>query len=281
MFQVIVCMQAQQAFFLVGSHHKIEEMCVITILCSHSCACFRHVATQFPVAVEFGTHKLKTHVDMIGYKDDKLVVIELKCTQHSLDVHEKLYPLPCGAGKLSNHLPDTEKIHHQLQTAFGVIGLQERVGPKYKVIGRIVVCTEDAVRSYPCDAVFVRKSLFAVYPWESKKIAKVNNSIKLLSLPSEKSAQKIIVDEISQQLKGFTNVVEDAKCGVSFVLSNPRSKKKAAIALLNDPQNMGTTGAKYKKTRLHVLAAAKKNDMMPVVVTKSPEGYIVRRIKRM
>ena len=55
-----------------------------------------YVATQYPVSVNFGEHKIKTRVDMVGWKPPPkdpfgrrvgkgaYVVIELKCTQHTL-----------------------------------------------------------------------------------------------------------------------------------------------------------------------------------------------------
>ena len=110
-------------------------------------------------------------------------------------MHSRLYGLPCGAGKLSNHLPDTEKVHHQLQTAFGVLGLQERVGPKHKVIGRVVVSAKDGEKSYPCDSTFVRKSHFMIKPvgGPPKRAPKVNHKIQLMTMPPESDDQKHVV----------------------------------------------------------------------------------------
>jgi len=41
----------------------------------------RHVATQYPVCASWDTHKIKTEIDFIGVKGNKVVVVELKCTQ--------------------------------------------------------------------------------------------------------------------------------------------------------------------------------------------------------
>lgn len=243
----------------------------------------RHVATQYPVAVEFGTHRIKTHVDMVGVRGNTIVVIELKCTQNTLSVHEQLYGLPCGAGKLANHLPDTEKVHHQLQTAFGVIGMQERVGPTYKVEGCVVVSTDDAVKSYKCDDVFVRRSHFAVLPVQHKmKAAKVNHTIRLTKMPEDPEDQTDILKAVASKLKGFTEVVTTIKISVSFVVRNPRTKEHAAVALLHDPTSKGTAGSKYKHTRTHLFKEIKKSKvpLIPMIITHgSSEGMVARRLK--
>lgn len=70
--------------------HARRFVCVLTTVCGS------HVATQYPVSVDFGGHKIKTRVDMVGWKPPSkdpfgrrvgkgaYVVIELKCTQHTL-----------------------------------------------------------------------------------------------------------------------------------------------------------------------------------------------------
>lgn len=245
------------------------------------------------MAVEFGTHKLKTRIDMVGYKPPAkdpfgrsvgrptIVVIELKCTQHTLDVHSRLYGLPCGAGKLSNHLPDTEKVHHQLQTAFGVIGLQERIGPTHKVIGRVVVSASDGERSYGCDDVFVRKSHFSIRPvgGPATRAPKVNCTIQLMTMPPGKTDQKEIVDALCTKLRGFTEVDLSGKCKVSFVARHPDTLEAAAVSILNDPTDKGVSSAKFKRTRKHTVEAASKFSMIPVVLRFVKGTFVVHRLR--
>tara|TARA_B100000963_G_scaffold250854_1_gene219792 strand:+ start:3230 stop:4168 length:939 start_codon:yes stop_codon:yes gene_type:complete len=71
---------------------------------------------------------LKTHIDGIGRTaDGSLVVLELKCTQASLQNHRNAYDVPCSVLPMIQLGPqkaaNTERMHHQLQLNFGMRAL--------------------------------------------------------------------------------------------------------------------------------------------------------------
>ena len=92
-------------------------------------------------------NRLKTHIDGVGkMKNGSLVVIELKCTQATLANHRKAYDVACSLqpqvllGK--DVLPNTERIHHQIQVRFGMVAL------KNAVHGLVVVSASDGAVAY-------------------------------------------------------------------------------------------------------------------------------------
>ena len=68
------------------------------------------------------------------------------------------------------------------------------------------------------------------------------------------------------------------KCKVSFVARHPHTLEMAAVALLNDPENKGTSGGKYKRTRLHVIEASQKWSMIPVIMRLTSSGWEVHKL---
>lgn len=255
----------------------------------------RVVTAQYPVSVVFNSHKLKTKVDMVGYREEKrdasgnvthpavIVAIELKCTTNTIDVHRQLYDLPCGAGMLSNHLPDTELVHHQLQTAFGVLGVAARVGPKYRVIGRVVVSAADGETSYACSSVYVNERFFMVAPagGPPARAPKVNCSIQLITMPRNNADRRPILDAFCDTFgAGYKDVVEDHPCKASFVVRHRTTPQKVvAVAIIHDPTDKGTQSAKYKKTRKHIAATASKHGAVPAIMRFVNGGYVVHRVR--
>ena len=75
----------------------------------------------------FVTRKqLKTHLDGTATAvDGSALVLELKCTQASLENHAAAYDVACARQPTITvagvQLPNTERTHHQLQLAFGVL----------------------------------------------------------------------------------------------------------------------------------------------------------------
>ena len=78
------------------------------------------VRAQVPVHREdLGIH---TTMDAVGVCNGKIVVIELKSTQHSRADHERMYDEPSLTRPvLSNGVESSERCLHQLQAAFGAI----------------------------------------------------------------------------------------------------------------------------------------------------------------
>jgi hypothetical protein len=96
-------------------------------------------------------------------------------------------------------------------------------------------------------------------------------------MPSESSDQAPIMKALGEVLRGYSEVDTSVKCKVSFVAKCPKTGELAAVSILHDPTEKGTTSAKYKRTRAHTIAAAKS--MTPVIMTFGPSGYTVHRIK--
>jgi hypothetical protein len=244
------------------------------------------IISQYPVVLDLEGHKVKTHVDLIGFKDNVIVVIELKNTQHLLETHKQLYHLNCGATRLANYLSDTEHTHHQLQAALGVLGTRRRVNTNHKVVGRVVVSAEDHVISYGCDDVFIRKSHFAVVPvTQSFKKAEIDAKITLMEMPEDDDDQKYILETIwSSPLKHFKEVVRNAKPNVSFVLRKQGTEEYAFIGILNDPSGTVKNTKKYSRTRSHLLseAAAFKGSVIPVrcgILTFTNQQYTLHTLR--
>ena len=199
------------------------------------------IAAQIPVTLpEF---KLKTSIDLLAIKaPDTAVVVEIKTTQFSLATHNERYKKRCiGAPVLQNGIPNCEAAHHQLQTAFGVLGLKRLLPSDAKVIGRVVVATDDAVQSYPCSENYIKRAHFSL-PIRDSMMAKSNAAIraKLMQLPSSKESQNKIVRYFSQL--GYARVCHGIKCDASFVLSDALMDKKdsptryAVVAMIHDPE---------------------------------------------
>jgi len=104
-----------------------------------------HAANVF---VKIG--QLKTHLDGVGTHraSGEVVVLELKSTQSTLASHRAAYDIPCsiqptirlaGCGEVAN----TERMHHALQLAFGVHGLESAKR------GFVIISASDGAALYP------------------------------------------------------------------------------------------------------------------------------------
>lgn len=83
---------------------------------------------------------LKTHIDgMAMDRAGKKVVIELKATQATAANHVLAYDTPCSALPMTTIGTNTERLHHQLQTVFGV----RAVGADRGVT--VVACADKAI----------------------------------------------------------------------------------------------------------------------------------------
>jgi len=96
-------------------------------------AALRRAGVELTGANVFVTRgQLKTHLDGTGTAGGQTVVLELKCTQASLENHAAAYDVPCSAQPAVTiggvKLPNTERSHHQLQLAFGVLASGSSTG---------------------------------------------------------------------------------------------------------------------------------------------------------
>lgn len=105
--------------------------------------------------------QLKTHMDGVATAaDGTAVVLELKCTQASLKNHELAYDVPCSRQPTITvagvQLPNTERTHHQLQLAFGVLA-------SGSAGGFVIVSTSNGAKLYRLNTA-LRPALFDVPP---------------------------------------------------------------------------------------------------------------------
>ena len=118
------------------------------------------VQSQLRVAVpELG---IWTSLDALGVQGNAAVVIELKCTQYTLEQHTEVYDRHCTQRRmLANGVLNTERHAHALQTAFGMLALK-RALPRVEIKGLVVVCAADGAKMYDVPADFVNSKHFSV-----------------------------------------------------------------------------------------------------------------------
>ena len=216
----------------------------------------------------------------------------------TLAQHEQLYKLPCGAPRLANFLPNTEETHHQLQvsvslvprpfqnpifenvletltlpqTGFGMLGLREAIGDGPRIIGRVVISTADAVKSYGCSEMFAKRAHFKVPHAGAGRPAAVNHKIKLMAVSPHPELREDVAATL--RANGWTSIDSVGKHGLSCVASS--GGNRVAVAIIHDPTGKGTAGAKYKRVRKHVLTAAtalsKKGGPVKAAILTAADG---------
>lgn len=119
------------------------------------------IRSQFSVGVpELG---IKTSLDALGVQGDSAVVIELKCTQYTLEQHKSMYDNHCLHKRmLTNGVLNTERNAHALQTGFGMMALRRVIKPSIKIKGLVVVCAADGAKMYDVDEAFADPKFFSV-----------------------------------------------------------------------------------------------------------------------
>jgi hypothetical protein len=270
------------------------------------------VDAQVPVVAD--EYKLKTSIDLLGVRQDAIVVLEIKTTQFSLAQHNIRYNRLCiGAPTLRNKIPNSESMHHRLQTGFGVMGLRRLLPPGTPVVGRVIVATEDAVQSYGCPDTFTKPSLFATaMPLSERRAtsARARSSVKLMDLPEAPEDQHRVMAELAPL--GLTRLCPTIKTDASFVVSTPVIDSTdvpegyAVVAIMHDPevsrirgrvaqgffslicplQGAGTKASKYRKVRDVVVGAAAKHrkklgPTQPIILTfNSTTGVFTRHMVR-
>lgn len=272
------------------------------------------VDAQVPVKAD--EYKLKTSIDLVAVGRDAIVVLEIKTTQFSLAQHNIRYNRLCiGAPMLRNKIPNSESMHHRLQTGFGVMGLRRLLPPGTPVVGRVIVATEDAVQSYGCPDTFTKPSLFATaMPMSERRAtsARARSSVKLMDLPEAPEDQHRVMAELAPL--GLTRLCPAIKTDASFVVSTPVidstdvPEGHAVVAIMHDPevsrgpslffspgshfgfplvfQGAGTKASKYRKVRDVVVGAAVKHrkklgPTQPIILTfNSTTGVFTRHMVR-
>lgn len=205
---------------------------------------------------------IKTELDGIGIKPSgAFVVLELKTTQYSIDMHKQTYSIPCDSYKvLSNGLPNTEEVAHQLQTGFGVYAFRNLLKAHGKghisVEGRIIVCACDGAISYACQPMYVNANHFTTSMNLSsikRSSSKKGTNAFIAAFPTEDRAQREILAFISSN--GGTNRVVStlSKQYGSFVVHGKRKNSYYLVGLMHDPEATSPASYRYKHTRLHLL----------------------------
>ena len=122
----------------------------------------RPIKCQFQVAIP--NLGLKTSLDCLGLTaDGNPVVIELKCTQFTLEQHDDRYEKTCVQNAmLANGVRNTEKNAHMLQCGFGMLAVKSNFPPGTPVYGKVVYSAEDGCRTYNCDSRWVAPRLFSL-----------------------------------------------------------------------------------------------------------------------
>lgn len=92
---------------------------------------------------------LKTHMDGIAMRHGAKCVLELKTTQATLANHRAAYDVACSTKPTitvaGETVPNTERTHHQLQLAFGVL-------TSNATTGMVIVSASDGAAIYPLQA---------------------------------------------------------------------------------------------------------------------------------
>lgn len=169
------------------------------------------------------------------------------------------------------------------QTGFGMLGLREAIGDGPEIVGRVVISTSDAVKSYQCSDVFAKRAHFSVPHVGASRAPKVNHRIQLLKVPEHAKDRADVMATLGP--KGWSTVVSTNKHGLSCVCARPNGTAHAAVAIINDPSATGTATLKYKRTRLHVIKAAAalekkfKTPVVPVILTSTHGLFTYHRLQ--
>lgn len=190
---------------------------------------------------------------------------------------------------MRNGFPNTEAFHHKLQTAFGVVALQRLLPPTTTMEGRVIVACDDAVQSYKCPPSLFKTSFFSASIPASMKRATSGGkiSVDLLQLPESPSSQERIVEALEPTK--FTVISPTIKTSASFVASRRDDETAlAVIAIIHDPEDLGSKSSKYRRARQLVLKEAtrlakrkKVSAVAPIVLSfNSNTGAFKRRVIR-
>ena len=186
-------------------------------------------------------YKLKTQLDGIAFKGSTLCVLELKCSQFTMEEHKRRYDLPAiGSSTLANKAPNTEKTAHQIQLCFGVLGLRHLLAaaaPDLKVTGCLLVSCSDGALSYPVNPLFLSPSWYDLAR-NIRSLPKHDSALQsfLVQLPEGKDRKKI-----EALLKAHKRGTITAETGYgSFVVSTDTGSA-TVVNLLHNPDFKATS----------------------------------------
>jgi len=147
------------------------------------------VRSQFRVSKpELG---IWTDIDAIGINGNMVYVIELKCTQYTLEQHKDMYDKSClNKHKLSNGIINTERNAHALQTGFGMMALKTLL-PNSTIKGLVVVCTCDGAKMYDVDPYFSDEKHFQVSSLRPQ-LGSYVKTVQFQPLPKRKESLDVI-----------------------------------------------------------------------------------------
>ena len=234
--------------------------------------------------------KLKTQLDGIAFKGSTVCVLELKCSQFTMAEHKLRYTLPAiGNATMANKAPNTESTAHQLQLAFGVLGLRHLLAqsaPEIRTTGCLLVSCADGALSYPLNTMFLSPSWFDLARNVSRNaLPKVESSLQsfMVALPEGKDRQKI--EALLKAHKRGT-ITSETSYG-SFVTSTEQGAA-TVVTLLHNP-GFKSSSNRMKGSRERVIQDAlrlrKKNTFKSVRagIVQFHEGQFkfsgVRKIK--
>lgn len=138
---------------------------------------------------------IKTHLDGLGWQGTKQCVVELKTTQATLANHLAAYDVACSNKPTfrigHDVVPNCERMHHQLQLAFGVLAAKAPTGV-------VVVSASNGAAVYPLQAGIPTHIFKHVEPNRikhagapaPKRAAKKTKAVKLPKWPGASVAAK-------------------------------------------------------------------------------------------
>ena len=130
------------------------------------------IATQVPV--HCARADVHTAIDGLGMAGSDAYILELKCTQLTLADHRRRYTTPCrNRPALANGMQNTEKMHHLLQAAFGVVAFRSTFSVPHgvKVHGLVVVSCVDGVAYYTAPASLAHEQHFCFGSHRQREVA--------------------------------------------------------------------------------------------------------------
>ena len=176
---------------------------------------------------------IKTHLDGLGTRNGKACVIELKTTQASLANHRAAYDVACSNKPLitvaGEQVPNTERTHHQLQLAFGVLAAKAATGV-------VVVSTSDGAAVYPVLANTPPRTFDYTAPEKPKRKRQTRRAkggagkrkVKLPKWPGAFVAAKGWTD-VRILKSGVAVLTKDGKTAVAIAATNKSAKPPHAL----------------------------------------------------
>jgi hypothetical protein len=204
------------------------------------------VVSQFPVTLP--EHRIALQTDLIAVSDTHIYVLEFKCSQFGMADKLATYDEPCiGHGTLLNHLPNTEAVHHLLQGAIGVMGLR-RVLPTLPIKGRIILATDDGVKSFDCERYCDMKHFCVPIP-RSLVPKKIDQKVVMTTLPENDSDRKRCLATILDMPR--YDIITAIKTKLTVVCRG--ATDMVAVAMVSAP-NLVIGEVKQKKLRAVIRA---------------------------